>query len=210
MDLSARLKLWKDAFLSPTPTFTAQAARKDVAWTDGLFNYGVSYAFYMFVAFVFDCALSLLGGSLGTLGVATLAIAYVIVFVVALIFQFLFAGIYHLIAKALGGKGRFKTLYYTLSLAAAPIYILAIFGFIPCLGIVILLALGIYSLYLMTIAIQKTHKLSLGRSIAVWGIPLAIILIILVIIAIVAFAFLMAAFASIVHTIPNTASLMLG
>ncbi len=214
MDLSARLKLWKDAVFSPEPTFTAEAKRS-VGLVDGLYNYALSTAIYAVISSIVSAVIILLlavflsKNALEQL--VTLPGSAVIIFVAFIVINFIGAGIYHLIAKALGGKGRFCSLYYTLSLASAPtLAVYSILGAIPCLGVVFGLALWLYQLYLTTLAIQKVHKLSLGRSIAVWAIPLAIVVVILLVLMVVAFALVMAAFASIAHALPSTANIMSG
>lgn len=84
------------------------------------------------------------------------------------------AGIYHLIAKLFGGTASFLTYAYLLSLAIVPTEAIgAVLLIIPILGLLILLATGAYSLYLMALATQSAQRVTQGKAWIIVLIPSA-------------------------------------
>ena len=87
-------------------------------------------------------------------------------------------GIYHLIAKLLGGTGEYGRLAYLSAAFSAPLGIVAtLLSLIPLAGCVTPL-IGIYTLVLSYFAVKVEHQLSSGRAIMVILIP-ALVLIVL-------------------------------
>jgi hypothetical protein len=79
----------------------------------------------------------------------------------------------HLIAKVLGGKGRFESTFKALSYGETPS---AVFGWIPLVGILTF----IWSAYLQIIGVSKTHGISKAKSaVTVLIIPIILIALIL-------------------------------
>lgn len=96
--------------------------------------------------------------------------------VFSLIGFFIGNGVLYLLAKLLGGTGDFVVHNYLLSLLYAPLAIIGgVFSIVPVLGGLAGIPLGIYSLVLTTLALRSAHGLSTGRAIAVWAIPLAVV-----------------------------------
>ena len=88
-------------------------------------------------------------------------------------------GIYHLIAKLLGGTGEYGRLAYLSAAFSAPLGIVTtLLSLIPLAGCVTPL-IGIYTLVLSYFAVKVEHQLSSGRAIMVILIP-ALVLIVLV------------------------------
>ena len=87
-------------------------------------------------------------------------------------------GIYHLIAKLLGGTGEYGRLAYLSAAFSAPLGIVTtLLSLIPLAGCVTPL-IGIYTLVLSYFAVKVEHQLSSGRAIMVILIP-AFVLIVL-------------------------------
>lgn len=98
---------------------------------------------------------------------------FIFVAVVAAVFFTL--GVYHLIARQLGGTGTFLTYAYLASLAIVPAEAAgAVLLVIPFLGPLVVLVGGLYALYLTTLATQSAHHISTGKAWAVVLIPGAI------------------------------------
>lgn len=87
------------------------------------------------------------------------------------------AGIYHLLAKVLGGDGDFGVFTYLLATFQAPITIVsALLGIVPFLGGCLAALLSIYSLVLTYFAIRVNYNLPGGRAIAVLLIPVIVVM----------------------------------
>lgn len=87
------------------------------------------------------------------------------------------AGIYHLLARVLGGEGDYGIFAYLLATFQAPITMAsAILGIVPFLGGCLAFLLTIYSLVMTYFAIRVNYNLPGGRAIAVLIIPVAVLL----------------------------------
>ena len=82
------------------------------------------------------------------------------------------AGIYHLIASVLGGRGQYGRYVYLTATYSAPLMIVgSVLGFIPVLGGCLSLILAIYQFVLTYYAVKVEYGLSQGRAIVVVVIP---------------------------------------
>ena len=91
------------------------------------------------------------------------------------LFFFIGQGILFGLAKAFGGQGRFVVQSYTSLLYYVPIGIVTgIVGLIPFIGIIVVLAAGVYEIVLSIFAIMAVHRLSGGRASAVVFIPFGV------------------------------------
>ncbi len=115
------------------------------------------------------------------------AIFYVIGF-------FIVQAILFTVARVLGGTGDFNTQAYLQSLYFVPIYIVDGVLSIPFLGALISFVLGLYSLYLTTLALKVTHRYDTTKAVLTWGIPLAVVIVLGICAFVVAGAALLAAF----------------
>ncbi len=94
----------------------------------------------------------------------------------AVIGLLLFSGIIYVFAVLLKGRGTFTTQTYLLSIFWAPLTIIsAAAGLVPCLGGMVSGMLFLYSFYPLTLAIASAHEVTAGRAIAIWAIPLGIV-----------------------------------
>jgi hypothetical protein len=118
---------------------------------------------------VFDAA-ARLSGSHGNL--LTAVVSFVAV-----------AGIYWLLAKLFGGQGTFLQTSWLVALIAVPINAMAtLLGLIPVVGLVAITVLSIYQVVMTIFAMAAAHRLTVGKSMVVVIIPLALELALLVII----------------------------
>ncbi len=112
--------------------------------------------------------------------------------IVAVIGFFIGQAILFLVARVLGGTGDFNTQAYLQSIYFVPIYIVDGVLSIPFLGSLVALVLGLYSLYLTTLALKVTHRYDTTKAVLTWLIPAIVVGVILACIA-VFFASLFAA-----------------
>ena len=97
-------------------------------------------------------------------------------------------GIYHVIARLLGGIGQYGRYTYLYSTFAAPLMIVtSVLGFIPVLGGCISGILAIYQLVLAYYATKVEYNLSQGRAIIVVVTPLLVGVLLAACLAVVAF-----------------------
>ncbi len=86
-------------------------------------------------------------------------------------------GILHLGAVIFGGRGSYTTLAYLVSLFYVPLGIAgAVVALIPCLGALISLAIGIYSIVLTVRALKVNYQLTTGRAVGAYFLPTLVIL----------------------------------
>ncbi|MBI4498270.1 MAG: YIP1 family protein [Chloroflexi bacterium] len=112
----------------------------------------------------------------------------------ALIGFFVWAGVLFLVAKVLGGPGDFVAHSYLLSLSAAPLTAInGVLSIIPCLALLAAIPVFIYQLVLTTLALQSAHRFTVGRAIAVWLIPVAVLFFLGLCFAVLIFALVIAA-----------------
>lgn len=96
-------------------------------------------------------------------------------------------GIYHLIARILGGIGQYGRYTYLYSTFAAPLMIVtSVLGFIPVLGGCVSAILAIYQLVLAYYATKVEYNLTQGRAIIVVVAPLLAGLLLIACLAVVA------------------------
>ena len=81
--------------------------------------------------------------------------------------------IFYVFAMLLGGKGSFEEQRYLFTLYVVPIHLLSLLlSWVPLIGIIILL----YAFYVFTMSIKVAHRLTTGRAILVWLLPVLIVL----------------------------------
>jgi hypothetical protein len=98
--------------------------------------------------------------------------------IVTLLGFFLLQGIFFGLAKAFGGTGTFQAQAYAFLLFQAPIGMLsAALDFIPFIGGLVGLALGIYGIVLNVFAIMGVHRLGGGKATGVILIPLGVLIV---------------------------------
>lgn len=78
---------------------------------------------------------------------------------------FIGTGIYHLIAKAFGGRGTFLAYCYSYLLFGVPLGIIGgVIGLIPFIGSLLALAIGVYQIVLQVYMTMAVHRLTGGRA----------------------------------------------
>jgi len=92
----------------------------------------------------------------------------------AILFIYLWSAILHLFVNIFKGRGDYKETFTAVAYATAP----NVLSFIP----IISFFAGIYGIVLQVIGIHKRHKLSVGKSVGVVLIPVAIISVIFLVI----------------------------
>ena len=148
----------------------------DIVWVQ-LMIFAVAFAVLSFLGnLIFPAATGQPGGTgsaasiLANLGGASL----LFIIIIPLAF-FIEEGILYLIAKAFRGEGTFLQQGYTALLFSTPIAIIdGILLFIPILGSLAILALGVYAVVLNIFSIMSVHRLNGGKATAVVLIPGAV------------------------------------
>ncbi|HEX6482266.1 MAG TPA: YIP1 family protein [Ktedonobacteraceae bacterium] len=124
--------------------------------------------FFLFQAFLPGATISAFSQ---VLPIVAIVIALIVIVFVPISF-FFGASIFHLIAKAFGGRGSFLSYCYNYSLILVPISILSfVLSVIPCLGSVAGLAGGVYEIVLLIFMTMGVHRLSGGKASATVLIP---------------------------------------
>jgi len=83
------------------------------------------------------------------------------------------SGILYLVARAFGGQGAFLPYAYSYALITVPIAILTLlFSLLPCIGSLVQIAGGVYSVILLIYMTMGVHRLSGGRASAAVLIPI--------------------------------------
>ena len=155
----------------PAETLKAEAANKN-----GMAEGAMGYALAAIVAALF-VGISVLFSAISSGPLAGLGLLLVpVAFVGVIVFSFIGAGMTHICAKLLGGKGSFTKYYYLSSIIHVPIMIIGYaVGLVPCLGSLVSLALGIYSIYLIVIALRELHGFSTMRAIVAYILPILVL-----------------------------------
>src|SRR5690606_9029478 len=93
----------------------------------------------------------------------------------------------HVLARAVGGKGRFRSLFYAFAAFETPLVILASVFIASGILNFLVLFLGIYSLALGVIATMAVHHLSTGRAIlaSVLGLSIGLSIPIIIILSLI-------------------------
>lgn len=92
---------------------------------------------------------------------------------------FIGSAIIFVLAKVVGGTGDFNGNSFMLSLFGVPIGIInEVLGFVPAVGGIVGLVLGLYSLFLLYFGLQSYHGLDSTKALIVVGILLAIAIVV--------------------------------
>ena len=180
------IETWMGVLTKPVETFATEkknssimAGVKQYAIIFGIFGLlmGIEVAAMAYIMSFFPPAGNL--SFIRSLGIAAIIVVPIIFIVGGIILTLIGVGIQFLIAKLLGGTGTFEQQYYLSSLTAMPALILSIiagiisglFGKVPILEVIItlllILAIGLYLLYLQTKAIKEAHQFSTLKAFAV-------------------------------------------
>ncbi len=176
---------WKEVLTKPKDVFANR--KKDADIMAGAKSYailgavlgvllGLMIAFFGAV-FAATPGLGFLA-ALGILAVPVLAIGLALLEVIG---SLIGSAILFVFAKLLGGTGDFKTHYFLPSLYIIPITLLSfVFNVIPILGAILGFILGLYTMYLLTMAMKEAHGLSTLKADLVWLLPIIVVILLVV------------------------------
>jgi len=123
-------------------------------------------------------------------GIMAFVTALIITPILLLIGLFIISAIIYVFALILKGKGDFTKQTYMIAMFWSPILVVgSIAGIIPFVGGILNFLVGLYGLYLLTLALKQVHKVSTTKAVVMWIVPIAIVMLVLVVLA---SAFLMA------------------
>ena len=108
----------------------------------------------------------------------------IVALIAIMIGGFIGAGITMLIAKALGGNGNYEQTYRACAYGSAP----HVLGWLPIINAIA----GLYSLFLVKLALERAHNLSSGKAIAVVAIQVGIAIIVGLVFMLLGFAAMLA------------------
>lgn len=188
LSFTERIESWKKVLMSPVPTLEAEAKKTGIGLKDGFENVGTSL--------IITYAITIILGLLLKGEFNPITIVFGLVFgiamgvLVAIIVELVVVGLYYIMGMLLGGKTDYGRLFYMVSLPFAALTVASlvatIIGFIPfiggIIGLLLHLAILLYGLYLLTLAIQKTYNFDLGKALIVWIVPAIILLVIVVVV----------------------------
>ncbi len=193
--LKEMYEIWTKVLTKPRETFRIQARKADYAaavkhigvagiiqgvLTGLLLTLGLSAA-----GSLVGAQYGMFGASLGLLSIIGLAI---FVPIMAIIGLFIGSGIFYIVARVLGGNGSYQTQTYLMAIYMAPLNLIGILAMIPFVGILVSLAVAIYSLYLLTLALKETHKFTTGKAVLTWLIPVIILAVLVLLVMFAIFA----------------------
>ncbi|UCG94956.1 MAG: YIP1 family protein [archaeon] len=189
--------LWKEVLLNPKETFKKQEKNADLGKaTVHLVIAGLIAGFIGGLAAA--AGLTATGGMAGLgpgitgagLGIIAFVGSLIITPIVSVVGWLVGSAILYVFALIFQGKGNYTTQSYLLGLYWAPLIIItAILGIIPFIGGILNFLVALYGLYLLTMALKQAHKVSTGKAVAIWIIP---VIVLAVLVSILAVGFLMA------------------
>lgn len=184
-------KLWKEVLTEPIKTFKKQEKKADL--TEAVKQLVIAGLIAGFISGLAALTgLTALGttGNLGTsmMGAGVGIFVFIVVLIgtpiVLLIGWLVVSAVIYLFAKIFNGKGNFTKQSYLIALFWAPLAIVTtVIGIIPFIGAIIAFLVGLYGLYLLTLALKQAHKVSTAKAVAIWIFPMVVIGLIVVVLA---------------------------
>ena len=181
---------WMAVLSNPRKVLSAQSKKASVS--EGAKNVAVASlisGIISWVIFSFIVKTPVTSGPLAGLasGASLAAIPFGIV--AAVIGGLIGAGILHLVAKLLGGKGKYETLYYLFSIVSAPIMVVSSLTQVLSVATPVLtglagLAVALYAIYMEVLAIMQAHGFSTLRALATLLIPLVVVIVLVGLLAV--------------------------
>lgn len=181
------MEVWKNALLHPHQTLADE--KKNSSIGTALKYVAVAYLvfglvfglFFYFLLSLIPSSLPLINVILKGLGIAVLIGAPIFFVIMGIIGILIGSGIYWVIAKIFGGKGSYTEQVYLTSIFISPIVILGILGFIPAIGFLVPLLLGIYNIYLFILMMKEVHGFGTWKAVGVALVPAVIIVVLLMV-----------------------------
>lgn len=106
-----------------------------------------------------------------------LAIFFVFIFALSLLFSFIYAGFSHAIIKGFGGQGNYKDTFNAVVYSCIPA---CIFSLIPIVGMLSF----VYSIVLMTFGYSKYHNISYDKALTAALVPILLVIGVLIVLII--------------------------
>lgn len=170
--------VWKDAFLSPVPTFRKMKKKADLVegfkhvLVAGIIA-GILGAIVAAVAGAAVAEMGPLGGLFAGAAIAGVLIGTPILAVLGWLIGSL---VWFVFARLLGGKGSYTAQTYLIALYTAPLIVItAVLNIIPLVGAILGMLVSLYGLYLLTMAIREAHGFDTVKAALSWIIPLVIV-----------------------------------
>ncbi len=178
------INTWVNGILKPKQTFASEKANAKLG--KGIINYIIAGLISGIIAWIVAMiAPGLLPG--GPTAAAAIGIATVIISpIMAVIGSLIGIGIVWIFAKLFGGKGTYTSLYYLVSIVAVPFAVLNIVQYIPAVGPILGLLVGLYALYIYVLAVMSSQELTMGKAILAVVVPIIIVAIIVAILVVIA------------------------
>lgn len=166
--------LWKSMLMDPKATVADQKGK--VNFGMGVNFYAIGLLVYAFLGTLYALLLAPELAKATGITYVSLIIIPITYVILGLIGSGIVVGILYLISMLLGGKGSFKQIFYLDSLYASPILIInGILQFIPFLGPLVSLLLGLYGLYLLTLVLKEANEFDWLKAVLVWLLPIIIL-----------------------------------
>ena len=192
---SERTNSWNMMMLAPSATAAKYAKRTELGFIDGLQNFGTPIIMVYLPLLLVTFALS---GNFNLFFLAAILAGLAFTAFWIFLFSFAFTALSYGVGMLLGGKAGFGRLYYMISLASPPTFVFtlvinvacvvlkavlatiwplpAVLGALTLAGYFVALAVTIYGLYLLTASMSALYKSGKTRAIAIWLVPLALLL----------------------------------
>ncbi|MCL6089041.1 MAG: YIP1 family protein [Candidatus Marsarchaeota archaeon] len=176
VDFSGMFNAWIAVLTKPVESLKAEAKSKN-GMKEGAIGYAIAGLIAALLILVVGLAF---GSSMGAAGFALAGFGAIFMaamaFVMLMAATFVEAGLIHLSAKLLGGKGGFGKFYYLTSTFLAPIFMAnMVLSFVPCIGMLASIALFIYSAYLFVITIRELYGLDNVKAFIAWLLPIIVV-----------------------------------
>ncbi|MBW2987543.1 hypothetical protein KY336_03250 [Candidatus Woesearchaeota archaeon] len=175
-----------------TPLKTLPAIKREANMKDAVLYILIASAIYgviggILIAILPTTSMTMGYGMLAAmmgLSVVTLAVMFLILIVIgAIVGLFVQTAIFHLFAYLFGARaaGGFTKQLYLNSVFRSALFIIMIVAFVPLLGVILAVLLGLYSLFPLTVAIKEAYDFTWGKAVLTWVIPTIIIVVLYVV-----------------------------
>jgi hypothetical protein len=187
MSFTQRLDIWKNVLLAPSTTLAGEAKKAEMGMKDGTENFGTAIILTYLPLLLLGLILT---GTFSVFSIVGILIGLAFAVLGVLITSILFSAICYVVGMILGGKTSFGHLYYMVSSTYAPIqsvvFVISIIamvlaqvsviaGIVKPISSIASLILVLYSLYLLTIAFEKTYGFGKLKAVAVWLVPVVVL-----------------------------------
>lgn len=210
-----RLKIWKDILFKPKETLqkekknaSVMRGAKDIAVVT-LFEFGVFGLLLLLLAVILTLVIAAIGIPKGinggAWGLLAIFVAVIVVCILAVTLFYIMSwlvtsAIEFSAARLLGGVGSFSEHAYLSALESAafmtcyiPLSILLIIPFVGAVTYPISVLIGFYALYLKYLLIERVHKISKFRALAVMVAPTVLIMAVAIAIIVLVYTLMLAA-----------------